>query len=183
MCMQCIWGNHAMSIANPAINMGSGDIASNISLLWVFEGLAQKMQRNEYCCGVSVRGRRKNMKKMVTYVAVLLVGLAGGVLLCGCASTRIERLSGEEFMGRAGAGKMISSFHWTSYVGCSSQRAYLEHGSAPFAFRGSRTTVFWTPLSELPKDIAEQLRAGDPPWKPRHSQTNRTERTTEATLP
>jgi hypothetical protein len=61
--------------------------------------------------------------------------------------------------------KQISSFNWTTYIGNTDQRAYLEYGQAPFMFHGHRTTVYWTLLSDLPPDIANQLKSGKPPWK------------------
>lgn len=117
------------------------------------------------------------MKRMTTHAAAVLLGLAAGLILflSGCASTRIKRLSGAEFIYQAEQMKQISSFHWTTYIGSSTQRAYLEFGRPSFLYniigKGTRTTVYWTELSELPQDIAGQLKAGNPPWKPWWTET------------
>ena len=106
------------------------------------------------------------MKRIATHSLVLFVGIGIGILVTGCASTRIKRLSGTEFVTQAQQMDDVSSFIWTTYIGKSSQRAYLEYGHPAFLGSGARTTVFWVPLSELPNDISEQLKAGNPPWKP-----------------
>jgi len=129
---------------------------------------------------------RKNMemKSALKHSLVLLVGIGIGLLVVGCSSTRIKRVSGAEFVNQAKASEhLVSSFHWSTYIGSTHQRAYLEFGEAPALGKfAGRTTVYWTPLSEFPKDLADQLKAGNPPWKPWHqSQTNTTERTTEST--
>lgn len=123
------------------------------------------------------------MKRIATHTMALLVGIAAGLLLSGCASTRVKRLSGSEFMNQAGQIEQHNSFHWTAYVGSSAQRAYLEFGYPAFIGDGVRTTVFWTPLSELPDGISKKLKEGIPPWKPWYSKTNKTERTIEFTVP
>jgi hypothetical protein len=106
------------------------------------------------------------MKAISTRVAVLLVGATLGFLLSGCASTTIKRLSGPEFVRQANQIGQLNSAHWTSYIGSSPGRAYLEFGyPAPFG-KGSRTKVCWTLLSDLPPDLASKLKAGDPPRKP-----------------
>lgn len=123
------------------------------------------------------------MKSISTHVMTLLVGIGIGIVLSGCASTTIKRLSGQDFIKQAGQIEQLNSFHWTSYVGNSPGRAYLEFGyPTPFG-KGSRTTVYWAPLSELPTEIAQQLNDGNPPWKPWRPQTNMTERTTPPTMP
>jgi hypothetical protein len=96
--------------------------------------------------------------------AGLALAIAAGILLAGCASTSIERLSGPEFMEQAKVGE-LSGFHWTSYVGSSPGRAYLEAGQPAFVGKGTRTTVYWTYLSELPADFATNLKADDQPRK------------------
>ena len=92
-------------------------------------------------------------------LCALFAGIA--VAMSGCGSTRIRRLSGPEFVQQVERGKVISSFSWTTYIGSTGNRAYLEHGEAPFAWRGSRTTVYWTPLAELPSDVVDSLEKGE----------------------
>lgn len=123
------------------------------------------------------------MKTIPTYTLTLLVGVIAGVLLSGCAGTRIKQLSGMEFQNRAKEMEVVSSFSWMTYIGHSHQRAYLESGHPAFVGKGTRTTVLWTPLSELPDELVQKLKAGTPPWTPWSFNTNKTERTIGSTVP
>ena len=106
------------------------------------------------------------MNRPNTHMLALLVAVGVGVILSGCASTRIKRLSGTEFLNQAIEIDQLNSFHWTTYVGMSNKRAYLEFGYPALVGRGTRTTLFWTQLSELPDDVVEKLKSGNSPWKP-----------------
>jgi uncharacterized protein YxeA len=106
------------------------------------------------------------MKK--TVIGLLMVILMAGfsILLVGCASTTIKHLSGPEFIKQAKEMELISSFQWTSYIGKgASDRVYLEYGHPAFIGKGLKMTVYWTALSELPSELADQLRNGQCPWK------------------
>lgn len=100
---------------------------------------------------------------LISGVVTLTVG-AVILVLTGCASTRIKQLSGDEFQKQAQQCNLLESFQWTSYVGTSHQNAYLEYGYPAIIGKGMRTTVFWTPLSELPGNLVAQMKAGTPPW-------------------
>lgn len=116
------------------------------------------------------------MKKaaLFTHAAALLAGAALGLLLAGCVGTTLQRLSGEDFIRQANRISELNSFDWTCYVGHSPTRAYLEYGyPAPFG-KGTRTRLYWTFLSELPPDLAAELRLGRPPWKPWQPSPNKT---------
>ena len=127
------------------------------------------------------------MKRIATHSLAVLTGVIIGLILTGCASTQIKQLSGANFVVQAQRMEQISSFHWITYIGSSKQRAYLEFGRPSLLYniigKQTRTTVYWTELSELPEDIAGQLKAGNPPWKPWWTETNKTERTIEFTVP
>jgi hypothetical protein len=88
---------------------------------------------------------------------VFAIAAAGS--LSGCASTSIERLSGPAFVQQADEVQQLNSGYWTSYVGCSSSRAYLEYAHPAYVGNGTRTTVYWTNLSELPDDFTAKLEA------------------------
>lgn len=61
----------------------------------------------------------------------------------------------------AGDANAISfSLGWTRTGGASDDRVYLEEHNV----LGPRTIVVWTSLKELPEELAEDLRAGNPPW-------------------
>lgn len=98
---------------------------------------------------------------------------AACIAFSGCAGTQIKRLSGPEFMNRAEQMSRISSIRWTTYIGSSSRNGYLEFGQPAFIGDGIRTTIYWTPLAELPGDVAAKLKAGTPPWEPWQSQPDK----------
>ena len=89
--------------------------------------------------------------------------LIGGTL-AGCAGTRVERLSGPEFLAQAGQTDVMGSYVWTSYIGSTGQRAYLEYGHPALVGGGVRMTVYWTPMTELPSNVVLRIKAGAPPW-------------------
>jgi hypothetical protein len=104
------------------------------------------------------------MKRILIIGTVILAVGAGALLLVGCACTRIEQLSGDEFLKEAQRTGQMNSFRYTSFIGSTHQRAYLESGYPAFIGKGMRTTVYWTPLSELPNNLVAQMKAGTPLW-------------------
>lgn len=116
-------------------------------------------------------------KKQITHTLLYVAGVCVILIVSGCAGTHIEQLTAQEFVAHAKHIESRSSFDWTSYIGASPQRAYLEYAHPALIGSGTRTTVFWVPLDELPHDLAEQLRAGNPPWVPWESKTNMYDRT------
>ncbi|WP_193214741.1 hypothetical protein [Luteolibacter marinus] len=98
-------------------------------------------------------------KSLSITCAILAIGGLAGFSL---GSSNLRRLSAAEFLRQAEKIEEINSAEWTGYVGCSGGRAYLEQGRpGPFG-----TTVYWVQLSELPPDLEDQLREGNPPWVP-----------------
>jgi hypothetical protein len=105
--------------------------------------------------------------RRIIYGVLMLAGLlVAAVALTGCASTRVKRLSGQEFINQARQMSELNSFQWTNYLGCTASRAYLEFGHPAYLGNGSQITVYWCDLSELPDDVTVRLRKNDPPWKP-----------------
>ena len=94
---------------------------------------------------------------------VVLAAIAD-LIVTSCAGTRIKQLSGPEFLKQAAQTEQVGSFAWTSYIGSTYQRAYLEYGHPAFIGSGMQTTVYWTPLSELPSNVVTQISAGMRPW-------------------
>lgn len=117
------------------------------------------------------------MKKIANNLTKLMAGMLACLLLACCASTRIKSLSGPDFINQAQQIEQINSFYWVTYLGASNRRAYLEYAYPAFIGGGSRVTVFWTPLSELPDDVTQKLKAGTPPWKPWNVKKEQVERT------
>ncbi|MBT3200538.1 MAG: hypothetical protein HN350_11535 [Phycisphaerales bacterium] len=113
------------------------------------------------------------MKNIAKHTLRFVVAVGVGLMISGCASTQIKQLSGPDFAARAKQMELVSSFNWTAYIGASTQRAYLECGHPAFIGSGTQTTIFWTPLSDLPEDLVTKLKAGNPPWKPWRSKTNK----------
>jgi hypothetical protein len=88
------------------------------------------------------------------------------LLLAGCASTQIKHLDADEFVDNAKAIEQVNSAMWTTYIGASHGRAYLEYQDMLTLSGKPKTVVFWTELDGLPDDLTKRLRAGDPPWTP-----------------
>lgn len=123
------------------------------------------------------------MKRIATHILAAAAGVTIGFFLSGCASTQIRRLSGADFVQQAKQTEQISSLIWTTYIGSSGQRAYLELMQPALIGKGVRTTIFWTPLPELPDEVAIRLKEGNPPWAPWYTQTNGTGRSIESSIP
>ena len=104
-----------------------------------------------------------DMRKLLV-VGMVLVFVAGLNLIFGCASTRIKEVSGGDFLKHAQQTDVRGSFAWTSYIGSTHDRAYLEYGHPAFIGNGMQVTVFCTPLSELPSNIVTQIKSGVRPW-------------------
>lgn len=95
---------------------------------------------------------------MIAMTSIAVLGLPG------CAGTRIRELSAPAFLKQAEQTAVVGSFVWTSYIGSSGQRAYLEYGHPAFLGRGMQMTVYWTPLDGLPTNVVAQIKAGMRPW-------------------
>jgi hypothetical protein len=104
------------------------------------------------------------MKRTMIWLVTVAFGITYVVTIAGCASTKIKRLSGEEFVKHAECVDRLGSFTWETYIGVSDQRAYLEYGHPAFIGKGDMITVYWTSLEDLPDNLARQLKAGTPPW-------------------
>jgi hypothetical protein len=70
-------------------------------------------------------------------------------------------MEGDVFLRQAEKITAISSFEDTSYIGCTGTAAYLSF----WRVGRWRNIVYWTPLRELPDDLAKRLQAGERPWK------------------
>jgi hypothetical protein len=102
------------------------------------------------------------MKRILISGVVLLVVGVAILCLAGCACTRIEQLSADEFQKQLPHCNLMGSFASTTYIGLSHQNAYLEYEHPAFIGKGTQTTVYWTSLSELPTNLVAQLNAGTP---------------------
>lgn len=71
-------------------------------------------------------------------------------------------MSGAEFLELAE--QTIGSAFYTSFIGCTFDRAYLVAKSVASSTLGGRETVYSCALSDLPQEIATRIRAGENPW-------------------
>ena len=117
------------------------------------------------------------MKRLLAFVVIIGIAAICAVALFGCASTRIKHVSGAEFLKYAEDTALLQSFVWDNYIGSTDHRVYLEYGHPAFIGGGKQMTVIWTELSELPDNIAAQIRLGERPW------TNVTDRTGQQASP
>jgi hypothetical protein len=101
-------------------------------------------------------------KQLNAIVAISLLG----IFLSGCAGTNIKHVSANEFLEMAKQIEQMNSATWTTYIGSSETRAYLEYGDMLAVGQNTRTIVYWTELDKLPKDIAAKLKEGISPWTP-----------------
>ncbi len=104
------------------------------------------------------------MKKPQVFIFVFLAGACAGLLFTGCAATHVKELSAVDFVKQAGEINEVNGAHWTRYVGRTQGRVYLEYQHSSLIGDGVRTTVYWTNLPELPKEIAENIKVGNAPW-------------------
>jgi len=88
------------------------------------------------------------------------------LMVCGCSTSRLRRVSGTTFMRYGEEIGGMNSAYWVTYVGANHARAYMEFGRPSFPFAKREVwNVLWTPLSDLPPELAAQLREGADPWK------------------
>ncbi len=83
------------------------------------------------------------------------------LLLPGCSNLKQVDASG--FLELTKEIGQIEKIRGTMFIGVSKSRVYLERWEHSF-FSGYELTVYWTPLSGLPKELVTDLRAGKNPW-------------------
>lgn len=131
----------------------------------------------------SVLSKDIEMKRIATHSLATVLGIAIGILLSGCASTRMKHLDAQDFIERAKVIEQMNSAMWMTYVGSSHNRAYLEFQDMLTLSGKPATVVYWTELDGLPKQLADQLKTGTPPWTPWQLKIKEDERTTDSTVP
>lgn len=108
------------------------------------------------------------MRKWTVIIAGVSCAVVGFILSCislaGCAGTSIRHVSAEDFLKKANALGQVNSASWTTFVGCSPTRAYLESGDLFGVIRLSkdrtRYVVYWTELTGLPPEVSAKLKEG-----------------------
>lgn len=94
-------------------------------------------------------------------------------LLPGCSGTSIIHVSANEFLKKANQIEQMNSATWTTYIGSSETRAYLEYADVIAIGERTRTIVYWTEIDQLPKNIADKLKKGISPWTPWQNSVNK----------
>ncbi len=98
---------------------------------------------------------RSGFVALVTAALLLAIGTAG------CSSD--GRIGGEEFLRRARFERTPEPMHSSRLVGVSGDRAELEVWDE-LASSNPKRRIVWCPLSDLPAEIANELRSGKSPW-------------------
>ncbi|MDD2366070.1 MAG: hypothetical protein PHN84_07895 [Desulfuromonadaceae bacterium] len=97
---------------------------------------------------------------------LVLLPLLTLFFISGCGTT-IKHLSPEEFITQAKQINGMNSATWTTYIGVTASRVYLEYGDAFGLNSKTRTIVYWTELAGLPHDLRQKLKeGGSPPCTP-----------------
>ena len=99
------------------------------------------------------------IKNKLIVLLTLVFSLFG---LSGCSS--LSQVSGSAFMEQAKHIGALESAKYTTYIGATKSRVYLEHWSASPLSSNGTTTVIWTPLSELPPSVVSKIKDGVNPW-------------------
>jgi len=99
-------------------------------------------------------------KQVARPIAVTIGVFLLSLTLSGCSS--LHRVTGDQFQRAAGRIGEVHTAHCTSYIGTNGARAYIEYWRAPLW--GSGVRVLWTPLSDLPEELADLLKTGQNPW-------------------
>ena len=111
-----------------------------------------------------MRSSKRNRGRAVRRSFLACVAFLLAVVCSSCqGGLGLRHVSGEEFLEQAAEIERVHSAYFFEYVGVSRSRVYLECTHVHPSSNG-RTVLYWTWLSELPPDLAEELRAGVVPW-------------------
>jgi hypothetical protein len=113
------------------------------------------------------------MIKHIIFIFAVMLTFSMGLFVSGCANTKIKHLSANDFLAQAKQIEAMNSASWTTYIGASATRAYLEYGDVFGSNSKSRTIVYWTELEGLPLDIRQKLKEGAQPWLPWHDKVEK----------
>ena len=114
------------------------------------------------------------MKHLKTLgIALMLMSLfAAGLIATSCCSNKHETVSAEQFMYLLGERPVSTTAH-AEFIGVAGDRAFLREWRGGGWWNDAGDHVFSVPLSELPPQVAADLRRGVNPWKSRAPQKTR----------
>ena len=95
--------------------------------------------------------------KTKNFSAATAAGLATAALLTGLGCSQVRHVSASRFLTEAKYVGLQGTARETHFSGTADGKAYLRRWEI-LPLVGERILIFWTPLSELPNDIVEQLR-------------------------
>jgi len=86
-------------------------------------------------------------------------GVVAVMFLTGCACTRIRQVSGHEFLERAKQCNVTGNVEKVTFTGITMENAYLRYEYPASIGNGKIITLYWTPLSELPRHRLAELKS------------------------
>jgi hypothetical protein len=107
------------------------------------------------------------MKKLSLLVLVMIV-----YLFSNAHADSIEHITAEDFLKGVDHIGIPGSVTLTTFIGTTKNRAYLEYENvATLAHilhlkKKPTYTVYWIGLDELPKEVSDEINAGQHPWVP-----------------
>ena len=107
------------------------------------------------------------MKKSSLLVLVMIV-----YLFSNAHADSIEHITAEDFLKKVECIGIPGSVTLTTFIGATRTRVYLEYETVVTLAhilhlkKEPTYTVYWIGLDELPKEVSEKIKSGQPPWIP-----------------
>ena len=109
------------------------------------------------------------MKKSALRVSLGTALLVAGIALFASCST-LKHVSASRFLELTEQIPLVETIRDTSFIGSTESRVYLQHWQkVPFM---PEIIVYWTYVSDLPEELASELRSGRNPWPDPFSQAS-----------
>lgn len=103
---------------------------------------------------------------MKTKMSIIMLGFLG-LFLTGCSSTKIKHVDGETFLKHAELMTEMNSALSATYIGSTHNRVYLQYENyITFVRKAPVTTIYWTDIDSLPKEVSMKIKTRQPPWVP-----------------
>lgn len=84
----------------------------------------------------------------------------------------LKYIDAETFLKEADLIGLLSSTETVTFIGTAWNRVYIEHSTVITLAhilhlkKVPSSTVYWTDLNSLPKDVVEKIKSGQAPWVP-----------------
>lgn len=116
------------------------------------------------------------MRAIVTALCLVVAAFT----LVGCSTMR--RVDAATFIQYGERTREMNSAKDYDLAGVKDGKAMIRYWTA-IVFGGSKTVIYWVPLSELPPAVAAELSAGKNPWGPTWKDGIRAQTPAAATKP